>query len=86
MGNPPPSFLFFAYGLLIWTTVWKGLALWRAAHYRQRNWFLVILLLNPPILTTLGLVEIVYLFKYAKKPMTLGEIKEWFTKTFSGKA
>jgi len=85
MGNPPPSFIFFAYALLIWTIVWKGLALWKAAHHQQKNWFIVILLLNPPILTTLGIVEIVYLFKFAKKPMTLEDIKKWFTKTFSGR-
>ncbi|MFH1170247.1 MAG: DUF5652 family protein [Candidatus Vogelbacteria bacterium] len=45
----------------IWVMVWKGLALWRAAEYRARGWFIVILVLN-----TLGLLEIIYLFFITK--------------------
>ena len=56
----------------VWSLLWKGLALWRAANLKQRNWFISILILN-----TLGIVEIVYLFKFAKKPLTVKEIKTW---------
>ena len=47
---------------IIWTFIWKGLALWRAATLRQKYWFLAILLIN-----TLGILEIIYLFLVSKK-------------------
>lgn len=46
---------------IIWTLVWKGLALWRSAELRQKYWFIAILLIN-----TLGILEIIYLFLVAK--------------------
>lgn len=48
--------------LLIWSMAWKGLALWRAARYKQNRWFIVILILN-----TFGLLEIIYLTWFVKK-------------------
>jgi hypothetical protein len=47
---------------LIWTLVWKGLALWRSATLRQKGWFIAMLVIN-----TLGILEIIYLFLIAKK-------------------
>lgn len=46
---------------IVWTLVWKGLALWRSAELRQKYWFIAILLIN-----TLGILEIIYLFLIAK--------------------
>ena len=46
---------------VVWTLVWKGLALWRAASLRQSYWFLAILLIN-----TFGILEIIYLFLIAR--------------------
>lgn len=46
---------------ILWTVVWKGLALWHSARRGEPVWFLVLLLVN-----TLGIVEIVYLFGVAK--------------------
>ena len=46
---------------IIWTLVWKGMALWRSAELRQKYWFIAILLIN-----TLGILEIIYLFLVAK--------------------
>lgn len=43
--------------LAIWSLVWKGMALWRAARSEQTVWFVVLLVVN-----TLGLLEIVYLY------------------------
>jgi len=63
---------FLIYVLYIWSLIWKGIALWRAAHLKQRNWFIVMLVLN-----TVGLLEIVYLFRFAKKRLTFEEIKSW---------
>ncbi len=42
---------------VIWTLIWKGLALWKAAGLRQKGWFLAILIIN-----SLGILEIIYLF------------------------
>ncbi len=59
--------------LLAWSIFWKGIALWRSATNGQRNWFIVIL-----IVSSLGIIEIVYLFRFAKKKLTLHEISGWF--------
>ena len=58
--------------LYVWSLIVKGVAMWRAAHLKQRNWFIAILVLN-----TLGIVELVYLFKFAAKRLTIAEIKSW---------
>ena len=42
--------------LLIWSTVWKGFALWKSGRRGQKVWFIVILVLN-----TAGILEIIYL-------------------------
>jgi len=81
----PPGFLIAAYILLAWTIIWKGLALWKAAKLSQRNWFIAFLVLNPPIFTTLGILEIIYLFRFAKKRMTFSEIKNGFKSIFYSK-
>lgn len=60
------------YLLYVWSLFWKGIALWRSAQLKQRNWFVVMLVLN-----TLGLLEIVYLLRFSKKRLTLEEIKGW---------
>lgn len=64
---------FFAIAFLIWLLFWKCLALWRAAKGNQTNWFVVILILNS---LTFGIVEIIYLFKFAKPPLTIEDIKK----------
>lgn len=60
------------YFLYIWSLFWKGVALWRAAHYKQRNWFVVIL-----VLSTIGILELIYLFRFSKKRLTFAEMKTW---------
>ncbi len=55
----------------IWTLVWKGFALWRAALLRQKWWFIAILLLN-----TLGILEIIYIFFVARRYEVLVEVIE----------
>ena len=65
----PMAVLFVFY---VWSIIWKGLALWRCANLKQKNWFVAILVLN-----TVGILEIAYLFFFAKKKMTLGELKFW---------
>ena len=47
---------------LIWSLIWKGLALWKSAGLRQKYWFIAILVLN-----TLGILEIIYIFFVARR-------------------
>lgn len=48
--------------VMLWTLVWKGLALWRAARCSQQAWFVILLLVN-----TLGILEILYLLFFRKR-------------------
>ena len=43
--------------LVIWSLIWKGLALWKAARRGDTAWYVVLLILN-----TLGILEIIYYF------------------------
>ena len=52
--------------ILLWTFVWKGLALWKSARNDQRYWFVALLVIN-----TLGILEILYLFVFAKEKLSL---------------
>ncbi|HBZ04806.1 hypothetical protein A2121_02710 [Candidatus Nomurabacteria bacterium GWB1_40_6] len=49
--------------LIVWSLVWKGMALWRASRLSSKTWFVVLLLVN-----TLGILEIIYLYAISKKP------------------
>lgn len=69
MTQPPVFILILAY---IWSLFWKGIALWKSAHNKQRYWFIAMLATN-----TIGLLELVYLFKFASKRLTIREIKSW---------
>jgi hypothetical protein len=45
----------------IWTTIWKGLSLWKAAGKKEKIWFMALLALN-----TFGILEILYFFVLSK--------------------
>ena len=47
--------------ILVWSLIWKGIALWIAARKKQLVWFIVLLLVN-----TAGLLEILYIFLFSK--------------------
>lgn len=51
----------FFYIILIWSFIWKGIALWHAARHKQLGWFIAILLIN-----TIGVFEIVYLLIFKR--------------------
>lgn len=51
----------FIIVMVLWSLLWKGLALWHAARRGQYWWFAIILVVN-----TLGILEIIYLFFIAK--------------------
>lgn len=58
--------------VVLWSLVWKGLALWHAARRGQYWWFVILLVVN-----TVGILEIIYLFFVAKiKFSELFEVKE----------
>jgi methionyl-tRNA synthetase len=46
----------------LWTLPWKGVALWKAARRKELKWFIALLVLN-----TLAILEIIYIFVFAKK-------------------
>lgn len=51
----------FTILLIVWSIVWKGLALWHSATRHKGRWFVVLLVLN-----TAGILEIIYLFGVLK--------------------
>jgi len=57
LSSPFYGTLFFCF--MIWSFVWKGFALWKSAHNNQRNWFIIILILN-----SFGILEIIYIFYF----------------------
>lgn len=48
--------------LMIWTVVWKGIALWKAAREGKSGWFVALLIIN-----TVGILEILYIYVFSKK-------------------
>lgn len=66
-----PVFVLFI--LYAWTLFWKGIAMWKAARHSQSSWFIVFLL---PI-NTAGILEIVYLFFFAKSKLKIDDLKFW---------
>ena len=72
-----PTIVAFIF-ILIWQLFWRGVALWRAAINHQKKWFVALVVLIP--LNDLGLIPIVYLFFFAKNPLTLREITKWFSR------
>ncbi|HKM40643.1 MAG TPA: DUF5652 family protein [Patescibacteria group bacterium] len=47
--------------ILIWSLVWRGLALWRSARLNHKTWFVFMLIIN-----SLGILEILYLAFFGK--------------------
>ncbi|MEX2029205.1 MAG: DUF5652 family protein [Candidatus Paceibacterota bacterium] len=57
--------------ITIWTIIWKAYAVWLAVKHSHKKWFLALIILN-----TVGLLEIFYVFKIAKKSWT--QVKQDF--------
>ncbi len=57
LNNPYYRVLFIIF--LLWNILWKGVALWKSAQNNQRNWFMVMLVLN-----TFGILEAIYIFYF----------------------
>ena len=50
------------YLVLIWSVVWKGLALWKSARNKHLVWFVFILIIN-----SFGILSIIYLMIHMEK-------------------
>lgn len=48
--------------VIVWSIIWKGIALWNAARNNQLVWYIVLIVVN-----TVGLLEIIYLLFFRKK-------------------
>ncbi|MBS3091086.1 hypothetical protein J4217_01395 [Candidatus Pacearchaeota archaeon] len=46
---------------LVWSLIWKALALWKSARMNQPIWFITLLIIN-----TLGIFEILYIFLFSE--------------------
>ena len=54
--------LSFFIAFIIWTIVWKAIALWIAARKGSKVWFTALLILN-----TFSILEIAYIFYFSKR-------------------
>lgn len=50
--------------LLVWSMVWKGIALWKAGNNKQLAWYICMFIFN-----TAGILEIIYIFAFSKKKL-----------------
>jgi hypothetical protein len=60
--------------ILIWTLIWKGIALWKSARKNSPVWFVALLVIN-----TIGILEILYIFLFSK--IKLPDVPQPKTKT-----
>ncbi len=58
----PPTLLFWLGLAIVWSMVWKGIALWQSARNSQRGWFITLFLVN-----TAGILEIIYIFAVSQR-------------------
>jgi len=56
--------------LLTWSTIWKGIALWKSGRKNQLAWFIIIFILN-----TAGILPIIYLLFFQRRLRKVKVIK-----------
>lgn len=66
--------------IMIWSLIWKGFALWYSAKSDEKYWFVAILILN-----TAGILEIAYLFFFAKTKLTVVQVSASLNKLLKPK-
>ncbi len=75
VGASSPGFLGVSGALLgllvLWSLVWKGMALWKAAHQENKVWFVVLLIIN-----TVGILDILYLYVFSRKSSNTSPIED----------
>ena len=57
----PPLLYYWIIPLIIWSAVWKLIALWKAARNRQLVWFICLAIFN-----TAGVLPILYIYYYQR--------------------
>ncbi len=55
---------------IIWSLIWKGIALWKSARAGQTAWFVCLLVIN-----TIGILEIIYISFFQKKSALFYNVK-----------
>lgn len=48
--------------IIVWSMIWKGIALWKAANRQDKYWYLALLLVN-----SLGILELLYICFFGNK-------------------
>jgi len=56
--------------VLVWSLIWKGLALWKSAKKDSKIWFVALLVIN-----TVGILEILYFYLFSKMDVTKKEVR-----------
>jgi hypothetical protein len=60
------AFILFLFSIaMVWSLIWKGVALWKSARYGQTAWFVVLLV----DFITISVLEIIYLAFFQKRPI-----------------
>jgi len=62
---------------LLWTVIWKGLALWKSARNKHLIWFILLLIIN-----TAGIFEILYIFFLNRWDIDNGRLLKFLEKKF----
>jgi len=58
---------------VVWSLIWKGIALWQAGKNDHLGWFITLYILN-----TLGILEIVYLIAFNRvAPRPQKDSRQW---------
>ena len=58
---------------VVWSLVWKGIALWHAGRNAHLGWFITLFIVN-----TLGILEIIYIFAFRRvvlRPQKVSQLK-----------
>jgi hypothetical protein len=63
--NMTPGFTILLMIGAIWSLIWKGIALWKAAKNNDKAWFVALMIIN-----TLGILEIFYIYVFSKRDIT----------------
>ena len=66
----PEIFILFMV-IMIWSAIWKAIALWKSARNKQIGWFVVLCIFN-----TIGLLEVIYLSFFQRDLNSLHVNKE----------
>lgn len=56
-----PGFIIFLGIIMIWSMIWKGFGMWKAAEKKSPAWFVILFIIN-----TLGILDILYIYVFSK--------------------